>query len=104
MKIRNTSRFTMNGGTISSCTAQQGGGVYVDGSSTFTMNDGSIASCTAVNGGNSVFVVKPSASFTMTGGTVDGSIALPYKVGNNTVTWTALAPQLIPIKSAPPTS
>jgi len=84
-KIRNTSRFTMNGGTISSCTAQQGGGVYVDGSSTFTMNDGSIASCTAVNGGNSVFVVKPSASFTMTGGTVDGSIALPYKVGNNTV-------------------
>ena len=85
VKIRNTSRFTMNGGTISSCTAQQGGGVYVDGSSRFTMNDGSIASCTAVNGGNSVFVVKPSASFTMTGGTVDGSIALPYKVGNNTV-------------------
>ena len=85
VKIRNTSRFTMNGGTISSCTAQQGGGVYVDGSSTFTMNDGSIASCTAVNGGNSVFLVKPSASFTMTGGTVDGSIALPYKVGNNTV-------------------
>ena len=85
VKIRNTSRFTMNGGTISSCTAQQGGGVYVDGSSTFTMNDGSIANCTAVNGGNSVFVVKPSASFTMTGGTVDGSIALPYKVGNNTV-------------------
>jgi len=85
VKIRNTSRFTMNGGTFSSCTAQQGGGVYVDGSSTFTMNDGSIASCTAVNGGNSVFVVKPSASFTMTGGTVDGSIALPYKVGNNTV-------------------
>ena len=85
VKMRSTSRFTMNGGTISSCTAQQGGGVYVDGSSTFTMNDGSIASCTAVNGGNSVFVVKPSASFTMTGGTVDGSIALPYKVGNNTV-------------------
>ena len=85
VKIRNTSSFTMTGGTISNCTAQQGGGVYVDGSSTFTMNDGSIASCTAVNGGNSVFVVKPSASFTMTGGTVDGSIALPYKVGNNTV-------------------
>ena len=85
VKMRSTSRFTMNGGTISGCTAQQGGGVYVDGSSTFTMNDGSIASCTAVNGGNSVFVVKPSASFTMTGGTVDGSIALPYKVGNNTV-------------------
>lgn len=85
VKMRSTSRFTMNGGTISGCTAQQGGGVYVDGSSTFTMNDGSIASCTAVNGGNSVFVVKPSASFTMTGGTVDGSITMLYTVGNNTV-------------------
>lgn len=85
VKIRNTSSFTMTGGTISGCTAQQGGGVYEDGSSTFTMNDGSIASCTAVNGGNSVFVVKPSASFTMTGGTVDGSITMLYTVGNNTV-------------------
>ena len=85
VKMRSTSRFTMTGGTISGCTAQQGGGVYVDGSSTFTMNDGSIASCTAVNGGNSVFVVKPSASFTMTGGTVDGSITMLYTVGNNTV-------------------
>ena len=85
VKMRSTSRFTMNGGTISSCTAQQGGGVYVDGSSTFTMNGGSIASCTAVNGGNSVFVVNPSASFTMTDGTVDGSIRLSYSVGNNTV-------------------
>ena len=85
VKMRSTSRFTMNGGIISGCTAQQGGGVYVDGSSTFTMNDGSIASCTAVNGGNSVFVVKPSASFTMTGGTVDGSITMLYTVGNNTV-------------------
>ena len=85
LKMRSTSRFTMNGGTISSCTAQKGGGVYVDGSSTFTMNGGSIANCTAVNGGNSVFVVNPSASFTMTDGTVDGSIRLSYSVGNNTV-------------------
>ena len=85
VKIRNTSSFTMTGGTISNCTAQQGGGVYVDDSSTFNMNGGSIASCTAVNGGNSVFVVKPSASFTMTGGTVDGSITMLYTVGNNTV-------------------
>ena len=85
VKMRNTSRFTMNGGTISSCTAQQGGGVYVDGSSTFTMNGGSIASCTAVNGGNSVFVVKPGASFTMTDGTVDGSVTLHYTVAGSDV-------------------
>ena len=85
VKMRSTSRFTMNGGTISGCTAQQGGGVYVDGSSTFTMNDGSIASCTAVNGGNSVFVVKPSASFTMTDGTVDGSVTLHFTVAGSDV-------------------
>ena len=85
VKMRSTSRFTMTGGTISGCTAQQGGGVYVDGSSTFTMNDGSIASCTAVNGGNSVFVVKPSASFTMTGGTVDGSVTLHFTVAGSDV-------------------
>ena len=105
VKIRNTSRFTMNGGTISSCTAQQGGGVYVDGSSTFTMNDGSIASCTAVNGGNSVFVVKPSASFTMTGGdggwqhcaALQGSAITPF-------TWDGLGTAAYPYQIAPPTS
>ena len=86
VKMRSTSRFTMNGGTISSCTAQQGGGVYVDGSSTFTMNDGSIENCTAVNGGDSVFVFQGGGGkFIMTNGTVDGSITMPYTVGNNTV-------------------
>ena len=86
VKIRNTSSFTMTGGTISNCTAQQGGGVYVDDSSTFNMNGGSIANCTAVNGGNSVFVMSGTGGkFTMTDGTVDGSITMLYTVGNNTV-------------------
>ena len=86
VKIRNTSSFTMTGGTISNCTAQQGGGVYVDDSSTFNMNGGSIANCTAVNGGNSVFVMSGTGGkFTMTDGTVDGSVTLHYTVAGSDV-------------------
>ena len=86
VKIRNTSSFTMTGGTISNCTAQQGGGVYVGGSSTFNMNGGSIANCTAVNGGNSVFVMSGTGGkFTMTDGTVDGSVTLHYTVAGSDV-------------------
>ena len=86
VKMRSTSRFTMNGGTISSCTAQQGGGVYVDDSSTFNMNGGSIANCTAAHGGNSVFVMSGTGGkFTMTDGTVDGSVTLHYTVAGSDV-------------------
>ena len=86
VKIRDTSSFTMTGGTISNCTAQQGGGVYVGGSSTFNMNGGSIANCTATNGGNSVFVLSGTGGkFTMTDGTVDGSVTLHYTVAGSDV-------------------
>ena len=86
VKIRNTSSFTMTGGTISNCTAQQGGGVYVDDSSTFNMNGGSIANCTAVNGGNSAFVMSGTGGkFTMTDGTVDGSVTLHFTVAGSDV-------------------
>ena len=86
VKIRNTSSFTMTGGTISNCTAQQGGGVYIDDSSTFNMNGGSIANCTAVNGGNSVFVMSGTGGkFTMTDGTVDGSVTLHFTVAGSDV-------------------
>ena len=62
-----------------------GGGVHVL-SGSFEMSGGSIESCTAVNGGDSVFVcTEGNGKFTMTGGTVDGSITMPYTVGNNTV-------------------
>ena len=62
-----------------------GGGVHVS-SGSFEMSGGSIESCTAVNGGNSVFVCTGGyGKFTMTGGTVDGSITMPYTVGNDTV-------------------
>ena len=62
-----------------------GGGVHVI-SGSFEMSGGSIENCTAVNGGDSVFVcTEGNGKFTMTGGTVDGSITMPYTVGNNTV-------------------
>ena len=62
-----------------------GGGVHVS-SGSFEMSGGSIESCTAVNGGDSVFVCTGGyGKFTMTGGTVDGSITMPYTVGNDTV-------------------
>ena len=62
-----------------------GGGVHVS-SGSFEMSGGSIESCTAVNGGDSVFVCTGgNGKFTMTGGTVDGSITMPYTVGNDTV-------------------
>ena len=62
-----------------------GGGVLVS-SGSFEMSGGSIESCTAVNGGDSVFVCTGgNGKFTMTGGTVDGSITMPYTVGNEPV-------------------
>ena len=62
-----------------------GGGVHVS-SGSFEMSGGSIEGCTAVNGGNSVFVCTgANGKFTMTGGTVDGSITMPYTVGNEPV-------------------
>ena len=62
-----------------------GGGVHVS-SGSFEMSGGSIESCTAVNGGDSVFVCTGgNGKFTMTGGTVDGSITMPYTVGNEPV-------------------
>ena len=62
-----------------------GGGVHVS-SGSFEMSGGSIEGCTAVNGGNSVFVCTGGyGKFTMTGGTVDGSITMPYTVGNEPV-------------------
>ena len=86
VKIRNTGSFTMTAGTISNCTAQQGGGVYVANSSTFNMNGGSIANCTAAHGGNSVFVMSGTGGkFTMTDGTVDGSVTLHYEVAGSDV-------------------
>lgn len=61
--------FTMNGGTIYDCYAQNGGGVFVCMYGNFTMNGGAISGCTAhVEGGG--VLVEASGSFIMTGGDI----------------------------------
>lgn len=81
-KIKNCRTVERNGLDFPNVT---GGGVHVS-SGSFEMSGGSIEGCTAVNGGNSVFVCTGGyGKFTMTGGTVDGSITMPYTVGNEPV-------------------
>ena len=81
-KIKNCRTVKRDGADFPNVT---GGGVHVS-SGSFEMSGGSIESCTAVNGGDSVFVCTGGyGKFTMTGGTVDGSITMPYTVGNEPV-------------------
>lgn len=92
MQSGSASTFTMNGGEITNCKATeegmgQGGGVLLTGGS-FTMSDGEISSCTA-NEGSSICLSDIAGSnslptFAMTGGTVVGSIVLPYKLNSGT--------------------
>ena len=92
MESGSASTFTMNGGEITNCKATeegmgQGGGVLLTGGS-FTMSDGEISSCTA-NEGSSICLSDIAGlgslpTFAMTGGTVVGSIVLPYKLNSGT--------------------
>lgn len=63
--ITNNSRFIMNGGNISYCTADNnGGGVAIEGSCGFEMNGGNISHCTAGNNGGGVY---SNGNFTVSG-------------------------------------
>ena len=69
--------FTMNGGTISGSSSNDGGGVYVDEYGIFNMNGGTISGNEANAGtnegdGGGVFV-KYWGSFTKSGGTIYGN-------------------------------
>ncbi|MCL1815770.1 MAG: hypothetical protein FWG27_08145 [Treponema sp.] len=64
--------FTMNGGSISGNTANDGG-VYVVGSGIFTMNSGIISGNTANSGGGGVYVHGSNTTFTMNGGSISGN-------------------------------
>ncbi len=73
-----------------------GGGVLVV-IGRLEISGGSITGCTAVNGGDSVFVCQGGGGkFTMTDGTVDGSITMPYTVGNDTVYMDGLGTEVYP--------
>lgn len=78
VKVGAGAAFTMNGGTIQNCSANDGGGVKVDAGATFTMSGGTIQNCSADDGGGvavcgerngNIQKVTP-AVFTMSGGTI----------------------------------
>lgn len=64
--------FKMSGGSIQSCSATDGGGVYVDGGS-FKMTNGTISDCKATNAGGGVYV--SSGTFEMSGGSIENCTA-----------------------------
>ena len=64
--------FQMTGGAIQSCSATDGGGVYVDGGS-FKMTNGTISDCKATNAGGGVYV--SSGTFEMSGGSIENCTA-----------------------------
>ena len=53
--VNDKGKFTMSGGRIEGCSAGSGGGVYVS-LGTFTMTDGSIEDCTATQAGGGVYM------------------------------------------------
>ena len=70
-------KFTMdNGSAVRSCTARNGGGVYItssaNGNGVFTLRNGAILSCTADSWGGGVFNV---GAFIMESGTIKGCTA-----------------------------
>lgn len=65
--IANGGQVTMNSGTIENCTASQGGGVFVASSGKFIFNDGDIFDCSASQGGG---IYNNSGSSSMSGGSI----------------------------------
>lgn len=82
--MENNATFTMENGTITNCTGNKGGRVFVTtkiwnddtvGGASFTMNGGTISNCTADNGAGVYVEAAEAASsdakiFTMTNGAI----------------------------------
>ena len=60
----------MSGGTISGCTADNGGGLCAEESSTVTISGGTISGCSADTGGG--LCAEESSTVTISGGTISG--------------------------------
>ena len=65
----NSSTITISGGTISGCEGVLGGGLYAD-NSTITINKGTISGCTAVDNGGGLYA--DNSTINITGGTISG--------------------------------
>ena len=66
-----SSTVTISGGTISGCSASKGGGLYAD-NSIVTINKGTISGCTAVNGYGGGLYAQNYSTVTIEGGTISG--------------------------------
>ena len=64
--------FVMSGGTISGCTANEGGGLCAEKSSTVTISGGTISGCSASKGGG---LYADNSAVTIKGGTISGCTA-----------------------------
>ena len=67
--VNGGSKFIMDGGTISGCEAENGGGLYAD-NSTVTINNGTISGCTANAGGG--LYAKNGSTININNGTISG--------------------------------
>ena len=65
----NSSTITISGGTISGCEGVLGGGLYAD-NSTVTINKGTISGCTAVDNGGGLYA--DNSTINISGGTISG--------------------------------
>ena len=72
ISVTDNSKFIMEGGTISGCKADEGGGLYAD-HSTVTIKDGTISECEAGAGGG--LYAKNQSTITIEGGTISGCAA-----------------------------
>ena len=78
---KNQSTITIEGGTISGCEAGVGGGLYVDGSAV-TISGGTISGCeAAINEGGGLYATNQS-TITISGGTISGCKAPSSDKGN----------------------
>ena len=69
ISVNGGSKFIMDGGTISGCKADEGGGLYAD-NSTVTINNGTISGCTA-NAGGGLYATNGS-TININNGTISG--------------------------------
>ena len=68
----NQSTITISGGTISGCSAGAGGGLYATNSSTITINNGTISGCKASLGAGGGLYAKNKSTITINNGTISG--------------------------------
>lgn len=73
VSLKNGSRFIMEDGTISGCSASEGGGLYATNQSTITISGGTISGCTAGGGGG--LYAENNSTITISGGKIEDNEA-----------------------------